>query len=107
MTITSLPDFSGDGQVHSIASLIASAGVTLPGNAAMLLIREISGGAANSRVGGSNVATNRGIPLSTADSLLLPGFSAGGSLDSLGWDVSVIYIYAATGDTLSISFAGF
>jgi len=107
MTITVLPDFAGDGAVHSVASLIASAGLPVPPTAYMILVREITGGSATSRIGDSTVAANRGMPFSASDNLLLPGVNAGVSLSSLGWDLNQLFIYAASGDTLAIAYAGF
>jgi hypothetical protein len=104
MNIITLPDFTGDNQTHAISDLITAAGLSAPTTALMLVIREISGGASSSRVGGPNATANRGIPLNAADTLVLPAAGVGPTPASITWDLTATYIYAASGDTLAIAY---
>jgi hypothetical protein len=106
MTLVTLPDQAGDNAAHTIASLITAAGMTLPSPplARTLLFREISGGTTGSRVGGSNVTGTRGIPFSASDNVMLPELLAGSGLGDSAWDLTQVYVYLATGDTVAIAY---
>ena len=100
MRILTVPDFPGDGTVHSLANLLGVPSNTL---ARVVVLREVSGGAATSRVGDSNVSATRGVPLSANDQLVLP---QAGALygESPLWNLSDLYIFAATNDVLAIGY---
>jgi hypothetical protein len=66
---------------------------------------DISGGATSSRLGNSSVGATRGLPFSASDSVVLPDVANAGTLTGTTWDLSAIYVYAASGDVLSISVA--
>jgi len=68
-----------------------------------LLMREVTAGTTHTRVGDQNVSATRGIPLSTTDSLPLPGVGAIYG-ESPMWNLSEVYVYAATGDILAIAY---
>jgi hypothetical protein len=104
MKILHIPDVAGNNTVKSLASMFATAGVALPpGNKAKWIrLTEISAGTTTTRVGGSNVSTTNGMTLNpTADGLYLPQVP-GYDSDAL-YDLDEIYIYHATGDTVSIA----
>lgn len=106
LQIMTLPDFAGDGAIHSVASLIAAAGLPPEAGAEMVVFRETSGGAAGSRIGGAEVSATRGLPFTSADSLTVPFLSdVYGSAGHTGWSLADLYIYAATGDTISIAYS--
>jgi hypothetical protein len=94
MLILHIPDVAGNNTVKSIASLFTAAGVTLPPGNKVKWVRivEISAGTTNTNGMTLNVS---------ADGLYLPAV-AGYADDSL-YDLNQIYLYHATGDTISIS----
>jgi hypothetical protein len=104
MLILHIPDVAGNNTVKSIASLFTAAGVTLPPGNKVKWVRivEISAGTTNTRVGNASVSNTNGMTLNvSADGLYLPAV-AGYADDSL-YDLNQIYLYHATGDTISIS----
>ena len=104
MKILHIPDVNGNNTVKSLASMFSSAGVQLPPGNKVKWVRltEITAGTTNTRVGNSSVSTTNGMTLNaTADGLYLPAV-AGYDEDSL-YDLNLIYIYHATGDTVSIA----
>jgi len=109
MTLISIPDFAGDNKAHSILDLLRDAGMVIPAppTAKALIFREISGGATSSRIGDLNVKATQGIPFSSTDSVLLPSVAVGDGLTGAGWELSKVFIWAANGDTLSVSFVPF
>ena len=100
MRIITVPDFPGDGAVHSLANLLGVPSNTL---ARAVLLREISGGAASSRIGDQTVSATRGLPFNANDDLILPQASAIYG-ESPMWNLSDIYIFAATNDILAIAY---
>jgi hypothetical protein len=109
MDLIAISDFNGSNAVHKVSDLFASAGVTLPSPplVKLVLFREISGGTTNSRISGANVGPTRGIPFSTAENVVLPDTASGGTLGGTAWNLDNVYVYAATGDVLSIAVALF
>jgi hypothetical protein len=105
MQLVTLPDLVGNNAVHRVTDLMTAAGVAVPTppNARTVLVRELTGGTTGSRVGDANVSAARGVTLSASDSLLLPAIAIGAGLQACFWDLSALYIYAATGDTLNIA----
>ena len=100
MRIITVPDFPGDNGVHSLANLVGVPANTLVRG---VLIREITAGTTSTRIGDLNVSATRGIPLSTTDSLALP--QAGAIYgESPMWNLSEVFVYAATGDTIAIAY---
>jgi hypothetical protein len=103
MKILHIPDVAGNNTVKTIASMFASAGVPLPPGNLVKWVRivEISTGTTNTRVGNSDVSATNGMTLNiSADGLYLPAVP-GYAADSL-YDLNEIFIYHATGDTISI-----
>ena len=76
MQLLAIPDYQGDNNSYSIAQIAQIQGVTLPSSLAyMVAIREITAGTTNTRLGGPAVSATNGLPLTTADSLILPNNS--------------------------------
>jgi hypothetical protein len=113
MTFITIPDFPGDNAVHSIVSIMVIQGVAVPNPplARMMVFREVTGGAAGTRLGGSNVSATNGIPFTTSDSLVLPALSFPPGLSAfespLGYPLDQIYLRVPTGDTVAIGFVVF
>jgi len=105
MQLVTLPDVVGNNTRQRITDLMTAAGVAVPtpANARMLVVRELSGGTTGSRIGDANVSAARGLTLNAQDSVILPTVTVGNGLDACFWDLSAVYIWAATGDTLNIA----
>jgi hypothetical protein len=106
MQLLAIPDYQGDNNSYSIAQIAQIQGVTLPSSLAyMVAIREITAGTTNTRLGGPAVSATNGLPLTTADSLILPNNS--GTLpipmrNSGLYDLNDIWLWVPPGDTLAI-----
>jgi len=106
MRLVSIPDFNGDNARHSLSALFASGGVVLDSPMAfMIVVVEVSTGTTNTRIGDINVTTTRGLPIgAAADKVVFPAITR--QPTGTGWSsyhMDQIYIWAATGDTISLS----
>jgi hypothetical protein len=99
-----IPDQVGTNIRSSVYDLFANAGVTLPSPQAIaVLIYETSAGTTSSRVGGPDVATNRGAPITAGNDVAkLPAFSDSAGRAGL-YDLHQIFLWLATGDTIGIT----
>jgi hypothetical protein len=104
MTLLTLPDYSGTNNVISISALMNLLGVPVPDppTARAIYLAQISGGAASSRIGGSNVGNNRGLPFGTSQDVILR-VAAGEPAEQGAWRLDELFIYAASTDKLSIT----
>ena len=101
MNIVHIPDITGDGSVKSLAQIFAAAGVSLPqGNKVKwIYVTDIVKGSTTSRIGNASVSATQGMLCSEpVDLRPIPGYDN----DSL-YDLNQIYLFAATGDTISIA----
>jgi hypothetical protein len=105
MRILTVPDFAGDGAAHSLAQIMTLKGVAVPTPplARGVLIHEASAGSTNSRMGDATVSATQGLLLGLNDTLILPQLGSMLYSDSPMWNLNDVYMFAATGDTLSIA----
>jgi hypothetical protein len=104
MKVLHIPDIAGDNKVKTLASMFSSAGVTLPPGDLVKWVRltEITPGTTATRVGNAEVSATNGMTLNaTADGLYLPAVP--GYADDALYDLNEIFIYHATGDSVSIA----
>src|SRR5262245_28872464 len=106
MNLITLPDLIGTDERHNIADLVAAAGHALPTPplARIVLFHQITGGQTSSRVGDASVTSAYGLVLTPNETLLLPAV-APFAYDDGRWDLSALFLWAASGDTLTIALA--
>jgi hypothetical protein len=104
--LVTIPDFQGDNIVRSLVDLLVAFQIEVPSPplARMLVLRELSGRPAVSRVGNQAVSSVNGIRLNSTDSLVFPALSPHSELnvESAFYHLDQIFIWPASQEVLSI-----